>query len=329
MKAPERSLTTLLVVFAGLQQPNVILVDGFSLGGSAFSARTTSSTAKHNEWSSSFTPIQSRGWNGFATANRKAAKSSASSATQLSMVVDRLSDTCIEATKTAMSLGHKMGVSEVRNELLFAGIVAHPERARRTLDEFGIVELEVELAARQVLRENQISTGVPSGNEEEPLPFGADAKATLSRACEIADDMEDPTVRSEHVLLALFGYNDGRPISNIPVGETLKAVPTIKKKRQFSVTVFCNELVQVLPLLANKDGDTPGRVVVTRGDTGTGSTLQEVGVDWTQLALEGKLDPVYGREKEIRSVLQTLGRRRKNNPVLLGDPGVGKVSWIF
>ena len=81
------------------------------------------------------------------------------------MVVDRLSDTCIEATKTAMSLGHKMGVSEVRNELLFAGIVAHPERARRTLDEFGIVELEVGLAARQVLRDRRPDTGRNSGRK--------------------------------------------------------------------------------------------------------------------------------------------------------------------
>jgi ATP-dependent Clp protease ATP-binding subunit ClpC len=66
---------------------------------------------------------------------------------------------------------------------------------------------------------------------------------------------------------------------------------------------------------------------MNRGDTGAnGSTLQEVGVDWTQLALDGKLDPVFGRDAEIRSALRTLGRRRKNNPVLLGDPGVGKTA---
>ena len=134
--------------------------------------------------------------------------------------------------------------------------------------------------------------------------------------------MESSTVRSEHLLLALLGYNDGRPITKIPIGDTLKAVPAIKKRGQFSVTAFCNQLVQTLPLLATDDAYT-GRVMTTRGDTGTGSTLQEVGVDWTQLALDGQLDPVYGREKEIRSALRTLGRRRKNNPVLLGDPGVG------
>ena len=326
MKGGERSLTALLVVLASLREA-AHLVDGFSLGGNALSTRISSS-AIHKGFTSSFTPMQSRPWKGLAT-SRKATQSSGLS-TQLSMVVDRLSDTCIEATKAAMKLGHQLGVSEVRNELLFAGIVTHPERARRTLDEFGMLDiLEAELAAKQVLREKQISTGVPSGNDQDPLPFGADAKETLNRACEIADDLESPTVRSEHVLLALMGYNDGKPITNIPIGDTLKAVPTIKKKRQFSVTVFCNELIQTLPLLATDDGPSKGRVVVTRGDTGTGSTLKEVGVDWTQLALEGKLDPVYGREAEIMSALRTLGRRRKNNPVLLGDPGVGKVSYPF
>jgi ATP-dependent Clp protease ATP-binding subunit ClpA len=142
--------------------------------------------------------------------------------------------------------------------------------------------------------------------------------------------MESPTVRSEHLLLALLGYNDGRPITKIPVGDALKAVPAIKKRGQFSVTTFCNQLIQTLPLISNDDESSRGRVVNSRADTGTGSTLQEIGVDWTQLALEGKLDPVYGRDAEIRSALRTLGRRRKNNPVLLGDPGVGMfLPYLF
>ena len=60
----------------------------------------------------------------------------------------------------------------------------------------------------------------------------------------------------------------------------------------------------------------------------TTTTLNDVGVDMTQMALDGKLDMVFGREKEIRSALRTLGRRRKNNPCLIGDPGVGKVRLM-
>ena len=304
--------TCFLLITGGFRQ-NEGLAKAFSLG-----------RPLTRGWSSSFTPVIH--WYGrttHASSRQSAIKSKYStSSTQLSMVVDRLSDVCIEATKNAMSLGHTMGCPEVCNELLFAGVVAHPERARRTLEEYNIDMLEAEMAAKLVVKEQNKGTGTPSSSTDEPLPFGADAKTTLNRACEIADDMESSTVRSEHLLLALLGYNDGRPITKIPIGDTLKAVPAIKKRGQFSVTAFCNQLVQTLPLLATDDAYT-GRVVTTRGDTGTGSTLQEVGVDWTQLALDGQLDPVYGREKEIRSALRTLGRRRKNNPVLLGDPGVG------
>jgi ATP-dependent Clp protease ATP-binding subunit ClpC len=237
--------------------------------------------------------------------------------------VDRLSDDATKATMAAMDLGNRIGVAELRNELLLAGVVAYPERARQTLQDFGIFDTEAERAAVQVLRDAKMTTTTTTATtSKEPLPFGADAKATLSQACQIANDMEDPTVRAEHLLLALMGYTNGQTISNIPVGNVLKAMPAIKKKGKFSVTDFCNQLVQALPLTP---GTSRNRVLMNRGDTGAnGSTLQEVGVDWTQLALDGKLDPVFGRDAEIRSALRTLGRRRKNNPVLLGDPGVGK-----
>lgn len=261
-----------------------------------------------------------------------------SSSTSLFMVIDRLSSTCIQGTQKGMALGNRLGMTEVRNELLWAGVLAHPERAAKTLQDFGFSATEAEEAAVQVLRKKRLvgtggfdkasssssSSSSSSMDGDSALPFGNDAKATLNRACQIADDMESPTVRSEHVLLALLGYNDGQPVQTIPIGDTLKSMSVLRESRQFSVTEFCNQLVQALPLLATEDDDGPERVVVSKGDTGIGETLKEIGVDWTQLALEGKLDPVYGRDKEIRAMLRTLGRRRKNNPCLIGDPGTGK-----
>eukprot|EP00592_Proboscia_alata_P020679 CAMPEP_0194424486 /NCGR_PEP_ID=MMETSP0176-20130528/23761_1 /TAXON_ID=216777 /ORGANISM="Proboscia alata, Strain PI-D3" /LENGTH=1071 /DNA_ID=CAMNT_0039234285 /DNA_START=118 /DNA_END=3333 /DNA_ORIENTATION=- len=74
----------------------------------------------------------------------------------------------------------------------------------------------------------------------------------------------------------------------------------------------------------DKDGNEAVRI---GGDNpGTTTTLNNIGVDLTQMALEGKLDTVYGRNDEIRNCLRTLGRRRKNNPCLVGDPGVGKTA---
>lgn len=238
-----------------------------------------------------------------------------------------------------MDLGRGWGMKEVKNELLWAGLVEHPERASRILNDFGFTILQAQQAVEEVLRTKRYitndsimmgSSSSSSSEEKIALPFANDAKATLNRACEIADDMESPVVRSEHVLLALLGYSDGQPIKNIPVGDVLKATPAIREKRQFSVTDFCNQIVQALPLIATDDEEGPNRVVISKGDTGAvGGVLAEIGVDWTQLALEGKLDPVYGRDKEIRSLLRTLGRRRKNNPCLIGDPGTGKVRVSF
>jgi len=74
--------------------------------------------------------------------------------------------------------------------------------------------------------------------------------------------------------------------------------------------------------LAPDDGD----VVVIGGGSGNTNTLAEVGVDLTQMAIDGELDLVHGRREEMRMALRTLGRRRKNNPCLIGDPGVGKTA---
>jgi ATP-dependent Clp protease ATP-binding subunit ClpA len=121
----------------------------------------------------------------------------------------------------------------------------------------------------------------------------------------------------------LLGYNNGQKILSSPVVSVLGNMKGIQKG--FSVFDLCEELVNVLPmtpLLDSSNTNVKETVIVGgKGSGGSTNTLSEVGVDLTQLALEGKLDPVYGRNSEIRSALRTLGRRRKNNPCLVGDPG--------
>ena len=80
----------------------------------------------------------------------------------------------------------------------------------------------------------------------------------------------------------------------------------------------------------SSDGSTPGGSgparVTSRGAEGLYDSLLKYGVDFTQNAADGKLDPVIGRDDEIRRAIQILSRRTKNNPVLIGDPGVGE--WV-
>mmetsp|Transcript_50807 Transcript_50807/g.54991 ORF Transcript_50807/g.54991 Transcript_50807/m.54991 type:complete len:731 (-) Transcript_50807:64-2256(-) len=82
--------------------------------------------------------------------------------------------------------------------------------------------------------------------------------------------------------------------------------------------------------ISESEGDLVVKDTVVVGGSeskgGSTNTLNDVGVDMTQMALDGRLDMVFGRDQEIRSALRTLGRRRKNNPCLIGDPGVGKTA---
>lgn len=246
-----------------------------------------------------------------------------------------MSNECVEAIKVSHDLGNSYGIETVCNELLFAGVVSKPERAASTLRKYNILPGEATDTA--ALRAIKFRTGIDvtrtvSNPGSNPLPFGPDAKATLTRACKIADRMESSTLRSEHVLLALLGYNYGKKVEAVPVMAVLEALPALTQSRstkEFSVSKFCDELANDLPLTPVSDPGVVVRDTVVIGGRAGGSgtnTLAEVGVDLTQLAMEGKLDLVFGRDKEVRTALRTLGRRRKNNPCLIGDPGVGKTA---
>jgi ATP-dependent Clp protease ATP-binding subunit ClpC len=214
-------------------------------------------------------------------------------------------------------------------------MIARPERARATLSKYKLDNIdEVKASAIRTLQFRLPSSemaGTPN-ETNDPLPFSEETRSILNKACDIADRMESQTVRSEHVLLALMGYNNGLQIESVPVLDVLGDIPTLKRVSRgssgFSVTQFCQDLVNALPNTpVSSAGDVIVRdKIVMGGPAGPTNTLNEVGVDMTQLALDGKLDIVYGRLREVKTALRTLGRRRKNNPCLIGDPGVGKTA---
>src|SRR5207244_12381411 len=111
----------------------------------------------------------------------------------------------------------------------------------------------------------------------------------LERASRDARSMEDEFVSTEHVLLAL---------DVVPRDELLAALKEVRG----------------------------GQRVTSQDPEGTYQALEKFGRDLTEAAESGKLDPVIGRDEEIRRVIQVLSRRTKNNPVLIGDPGVGKTA---
>ncbi|KAL3925659.1 MAG: hypothetical protein SGILL_000262 [Bacillariaceae sp.] len=257
------------------------------------------------------------------------------------MVIDRMSNECVAAIQSAHDIGNSFGMKTLRNEVLFCGMINKPERAAKTLIRYNLDNpQEVESAAIRTLS-FKLPTGEldlkgqnrKDGEGKEALPFSEETRSVLNKACDIADRMESATVRSEHVILALMGYNNGNAIESVPVLDLLGDIPSIKQGNRetsgFRVTQFCEDLVNALPNTPISGDDVTVRdTIVVGGRAGGGgtSTLNDVGVDLTQMALEGKLDMVFGRDKEIKSALRTLGRRRKNNPCLIGDPGVGKTA---
>ena len=252
----------------------------------------------------------------------------------LNMVIDRLSDECVAATQVAHKIGNEVGLRLLNNEVLTAGIVNRPERAGRTLAKYNLVYPLVRQSAERTLEQSgfRLKKNINKDTllqNDKPLPFSEEVKLTLTDAAQIASYFDSKSIHSEHVLLALMGYNYGNPIDlqrpNAPLAILRCSENVIDA--QFSPYDFCEDLVEdmQLPYDIYRENPVTEEVVVIGGGSGTTNTLQEVGVDLTQMALEGRLDRVYGRDKEIKMALRTLGRRRKNNSCLIGDPGVGKV----
>ncbi len=128
------------------------------------------------------------------------------------------------------------------------------------------------------------------GSEQQPGVSAAFSKV-LDRAFDEAKKLEDEYVAAQHLLLAL---------DVVPRDQLLKKIAEV----------------------------TAGRRVTSADPEGTYQALSKFGRDLTEAAESGKLDPVIGRDEEIRRVIQVLSRRTKNNPVLIGEPGVGKTAIV-
>jgi ATP-dependent Clp protease ATP-binding subunit ClpC len=172
-------------------------------------------------------------------------------------------------------------------------------------------KLGITLDSARAEVENVIGRG--SGFVPAELPFTPKAKRLFEQSFKEAHQLGHNYIGTEHLLLAITQDEDGvaaKVIENLDVDlgdvrsavmRALGEVAAAAKARGQGSSMF---------------GETPTKK----------ATLEDFGRNLTQLAVEGKLDPVVGRAKEIERVIQILGRRTKNNPVLIGEPGVGKTA---
>ena len=200
-------------------------------------------------------------------------------------------------------------------------------RAQRLAEEFRHPELDVEhlllalveqedgvvrpLLGRLNVNVGQIETQLRAALEKKPRTEGAAAQRYLSRALKqvldeafsVAERMKDEYVSTEHLLLAAM------QVEASPFREMARSLGLQEK-----------DVLQALQAVRGNQR------VTDPAPEDKYEVLKKYGVDLTQAARSGKLDPVIGRDSEIRRVIQVLSRRTKNNPVLIGEPGVGKTA---
>jgi len=261
-------------------------------------------------------------------------------------VMDRLSDSCVKGISFSQEAAKKNKIAQLEPELLLVGMVrsagAEDMEVRKILTTFGISPDEaMKVAVIVIADKGLLNSGAQDGGES--LPFSDSTKKALDEAVQIAQRLSpegsDGIVLPGHVLLALLEFDDRYSVATEL--DSCGGLSVLKKTaayspvaRAFDGTNFCRALAEEMKRQSATKGSKRGNVEVREqevvkigGGGGVSSpTLDKVGIDLTVMAKEGRLDPVYGRENEIRMCLRTLGRRRKSNPCLIGEPGVGKTA---
>ncbi|WP_275463999.1 ATP-dependent chaperone ClpB [Streptomyces noursei] len=168
-----------------------------------------------------------------------------------------------------------------------------------------LAAVEADAAPLRSGAERQLA-GLPSiqGSTVAPPQPDRELLAVIADAAQRAKELGDAYISTEHLLIGIAAKG-GR------TGELLEQQGATAKK-----------------LLAAFEASRGGQRVTTPDPEGTYKALEKFGTDFTAAAREGKLDPVIGRDQEIRRVVQVLSRRTKNNPVLIGEPGVGKTAVV-
>src|SRR5579872_4745554 len=218
------------------------------------------------------------------------------------MNVQRFTEKTQQALATAQELAAERNNSQVEEEHLLAALLEQPEGiAPILLERAGVDAVEVGRRNQELL--NRLATAYGDGTQPGISP---ELRQLLVRAHDVMAAMQDEYVSIEHLLLAMVDDRD-----RSTVGRMLRDLGLTKDK--------------VLNALSTIRG---GQRVTDQNPEGKYQALEKYGRDLTELARRGKVDPVIGREDEIRRVIQVLSRRTKNNPVLIGEPGVGKTAIV-
>jgi ATP-dependent Clp protease ATP-binding subunit ClpB len=216
------------------------------------------------------------------------------------MRIDKFTQKMQEALPAAQDLAAQSNHQEITNEHFLSALLDQTDGiARPLLEKLGV-------------NSNQLRDGLRAELDRRPKVHGAsvdlrlanELRSVLDGAEKEMSKLKDEFTSAEHYLLALTG-------ANVPAAKLLKDLGVTRDK-----------LMQALQQVRGSQR------VTDQNPEGKYQTLEKYGRDLTELARRGKIDPVIGRDNEIRRIMQVLSRRTKNNPVLIGDPGVGKTAIV-
>ncbi|MFM7512613.1 MAG: ATP-dependent chaperone ClpB, partial [Cyanobium sp.] len=203
------------------------------------------------------------------------------------------------AVVAAQQLAQQRRQQQMESEHLFAALLAQQGLAGRILEKAG-VDVGTISQKLEAFIAGQPSLSAPP----ESVYLGKGLNSVLDQASSLKDTYGDSYIAIEHLLLALA-------IDDRCGKQLLSQAGTSADKLKDAVQAIRGS-----------------QTVTDQNPEGTYESLEKYGRDLTKAALEGKLDPVIGRDEEIRRTIQILSRRTKNNPVLIGEPGVGKTAIV-
>jgi len=221
---------------------------------------------------------------------------------------DRFTDRARRVIVLAQDEARMLNHNYIGTEHLLLGLIHEGEGvAAKALESLGISLEAVRDQVEEIIGQGQQA---PTGH----IPFTPRAKKVLELSMREALQINHPYIGTEHILLGLIREGEG-----VAAQVLIKLGADLNRVR--------NQVLQLLSGFQGKEAATSG--APDSGPSQSSQTiLDQFGRNLTQAARENKLDPVIGREKEIERVMTVLSRRTKNNPVLIGEPGVGKTAVV-
>ena len=204
-----------------------------------------------------------------------------------------------DALQSASALAQQNDHSEIGTEHIFMALLQQKDGFTVPL----IERIGVNVSSL-IQQTQQLLDSYPKITGNTQITLSGEAQKVLAKAEKEMANLQDDYLSTEHILLALAN-------STGKTGELLK-----------SAGVTYNQILKALKELRGS------QKVTSQDPESTMQSLQKYTKDLTSLARQDKIDPVIGRDEEIRRVMQVLCRRTKNNPVLIGEPGVGKTAIV-